>query len=120
MTNKINVSSVSVTLYENIGKRKIKNMEINEFTKVKRNMVNVQEQNEKLIALSSDDQKMVVLNETARFLYENCDGKTIFEIAHELYSLCINQDEISIENIIDDAIVAFLKMFEQGLIEFII
>lgn len=42
-----------------------------------------QPQGNSLIVLLDNDEKVCVLNETSRFLYENCSGKTVENLCKE-------------------------------------
>lgn len=55
-----------------------------------------------LVILSKDGRRVYSLNKTARFIFENCEGKTIEEIANSLYEICNDKESISLNLIIND------------------
>lgn len=76
-----------------------------------------QMQGDTLIILSSDNNKLLTLNQTSQFLYENCDGKSVGSVAHELYEKCKDFTDISFEQVLSDSEVALDDMEKNGLID---
>ncbi len=85
----------------------------------KKNVGNLcfQAQGDKLIILSADTSKLLTLNATSQFLYQNCNDKSVGCVALELYEACKEFTDISYEQVLGDSIVAFAEMEKNGLID---
>ncbi|AOY75345.1 PqqD family protein [Clostridium formicaceticum] len=71
------------------------------------------------VILSDDKDEFHILNETATFLLDHCDGKTIKELITFLYNTCVNKDEIKYEEVKEDCIPIIEEMVNKGLITII-
>lgn len=68
------------------------------------------------VVLNKKDKTLHLLNESAIFILEHCDGKMIKEIANEVYHSCSNQEEITKEMIEEDCYLLMKEMVERGLV----
>ena len=75
-----------------------------------------QPQGNSLIVLLDNDEKVCVLNETSRFLYENCSGKTVENLCKELFEIILDKESLSFDMLMNDCIEALQAMEESGLI----
>lgn len=66
--------------------------------------------------LDKKTKSLHLLNESAVYILENCDGKTADEIAHEIYDNCLNKDEITEKMIKEDCLAIMIEMEKKGLI----
>ena len=78
-----------------------------------------QPQGNSLIVLLDNDEKVCVLNETSRFLYENCSGKTVENLCKELFEIILDKESLSFDMLMNDCIEALQAMEESGLIRII-
>lgn len=74
-----------------------------------------QKQEDVLIILFEGN-RLLTLNATSQFLYENCDRKSVGDVAMELYITCKDYTDISFEQVLNDSIAAFEEMENNGLI----
>lgn len=76
-----------------------------------------QNQKDSLIILVDENEKVCVLNETSKFLYENCVDKTVEQLSLILYEQILDKESIKFETILEDCIEALSYMQEANLIE---
>ena len=66
------------------------------------------------VILDKKTKSLHLLNESAVYMLENCDGKTADEIAHEIYDNCLNKDEITEKMIKEDCSAIMMEMEKRG------
>lgn len=74
-----------------------------------------QKQDDNLIVLLSESE-LLVMNETAQFIYERCDKKTVEEIACELFEACKESSDITFEQVVQDCMESIKEMIVKGLV----
>lgn len=70
-----------------------------------------------LIILGSDGE-LSVLNDTSKFLYENCDNENICTLTRRLIDACVEKDELDEEAVEIDVVNVITKFEEMGFIIF--
>lgn len=68
------------------------------------------------VVLNKKDKTLHLLNESAIFILQHCDGKTVKEIVNEVYRSCSNQEEVTKEMIEEDCYLLMKEMVERGLV----
>lgn len=68
------------------------------------------------VALNENANQIISLNPTAKFLLENCDGKTGNELIQLFYAQLTDKDELPYQMILDDCNEALDKMLESNFI----
>ncbi len=66
------------------------------------------------VILDKKTKSLHLLNESAMYILENCEGKTIDEIAHEIYDNCLNKEEITEKMIKEDCFTMMMEMEKRG------
>lgn len=77
----------------------------------------LQEQGDFLIVLS-DDISLTLLNSTSKYIYYNCEGKTVGSIGEMLFQECIDKEDLNKQEVISDCIEAIESMVNLGLITY--
>ncbi|WP_405114332.1 PqqD family protein [Paenibacillus sp. FSL K6-1217] len=60
---------------------------------------------------------MFFLNQTAKYLWEHCNGRTISEVAGMLHEQCLEKDQLELSDIIKDCIGAFEELEQRGFVK---
>lgn len=68
------------------------------------------------VVLNKKNKTLHLLNESAIFILEHCDGKTVKEIVNEVFRSCSNQEEVTKEMIEEDCYLLMKEMVERGLV----
>lgn len=68
------------------------------------------------VVLNKKNKTLHILNKSAIFILQHCDGKTVKEIASEVYHSCSNQEEVTKEMIEEDCYLLMKEMVERGLV----
>lgn len=95
------------------------NCDVDSTTKISRiidTTISLQKQDDCLIIMS-DDIPLSVLNVTSRYIYDNCEGKTVEEISNMLFEECIDNCSLNKQNVLNDCIEAIGIMSEIGLVK---
>lgn len=71
---------------------------------------------EDYVVLDKKNKALHLLNESAAFMLEYCNGKTIEDIAEEIYCSCLNKEEITKTMIEEDCQLLMKEMEEKGLV----
>ena len=69
------------------------------------------------VVLERKTKSLHLLNESAIYMLEHCDGKTADEIASEIYDNCLNKEEITKDIIKEDCLVIMKEMKKRGLVD---
>ena len=67
--------------------------------------------------LLDQENEMFLLNPTAKFLWENCDGKNVNELAQLLYDQCTDKETLDFSEIQSDCLEAVDMMKRNGFIK---
>lgn len=78
-----------------------------------------QEQEENLIVLNNNSGELLLLNQTSKFMFENCEGKTPDSLINELYDLCNDQENIEYNQMYEECMAAIEDMIAKGMIKII-
>ena len=54
------------------------------------------------VILGKDEKSIFRLNETAKFIWDNCNGRRISEISTLLFDACVNKESLDIDVISED------------------
>lgn len=76
-----------------------------------------QEYEENLIILGKDG-SLSVLNNTSKFLYENCDNQSVHTLTKRLIDACIEKDELNEKKVEMDVMNAIVQFEKKGFITF--
>jgi len=76
-----------------------------------------QEYEDNLIILGKDG-SLSVLNNTSKFLYENCDNQTVHMLTKRLIDACIEKDELDEEKVEMDVMNAITQFEKKGFVTF--
>ena len=76
-----------------------------------------QEYEENLIILGKDG-SLSVLNNTSKFLYENCDNQSVHTLTKRLIDACIEKDELNEKKVEMDVLNAIVQFEKKGFITF--
>ncbi|MET3211260.1 UNVERIFIED_CONTAM: hypothetical protein ABIC26_004227 [Paenibacillus sp. PvR008] len=79
------------------------------------NVINEDLGNESLIM--DQNNEMFFLNQTAKYLWENCNGKTVSQVAKLLYDQCLDKETLDLNDIIVDCLCAFKELEQKGFIK---
>lgn len=71
---------------------------------------------EKYLVLANGNQ-MITLNEIAFYMWQNCDGKTVDELATYIYEQIINKEEVTIGQIENDCKNVIEAIRNAGLVQ---
>lgn len=74
-----------------------------------------QKQGDNLIVLSLTGQ-LLVMNKTAQFVYENCDKKTIGQIAMKLFEMYKQENEITYQQVLQDCCEIIEDMVDKKIL----
>lgn len=69
------------------------------------------------VILGKDERSIFRLNETAKYIWDNCNGKKISEISRLLFDACVNKESLDIEVISEDCKEIISMFLDNGLIE---
>lgn len=69
------------------------------------------------VILGKDEKSIFKLNETAKFIWDNCNGKKISEISSLLFDACVNKESLDIDVISKDCEEIISMFLNNGLIE---
>lgn len=61
--------------------------------------------------------EMFFLNQTAKYLWEHCNGRTVSEVASLLYDQCLDKDGLELSDIITDCLSAFEELEQRGFVK---
>ncbi len=61
--------------------------------------------------------EMFFLNQTAKYLWEHCNGRTVSEVAGLLYDQCLDKDGLELSDIITDCLGAFEELEQRGFVK---
>ncbi|KWX77128.1 PqqD family peptide modification chaperone [Paenibacillus jilunlii] len=61
--------------------------------------------------------EMFFLNQTAKYLWEHCNGRTVSEVAGLLYDQCLDKDGLVLSDIITDCLGAFEELEQRGFVK---
>lgn len=73
-----------------------------------------QPQGNSLIVLLDNDEKVCVLNETSRFLYENCSGKTVENLCKELFEIILDKESLSFDMLMNTRLCDKIIVMKEG------
>lgn len=71
-----------------------------------------------LVILSRDGKRIYRLNQTARYIFENCEGKTLETLASAIIDSCNNKEDLSIDKIIEDCKAVLNDFYKYDLVFF--
>lgn len=66
-----------------------------------------------ILSTASD---MVVLNETAFYIWDNADHKTLEEVAHQMYGELIDKEDLSFDELLADCSETLKLLLKLGLV----
>ena len=66
-----------------------------------------------ILSTASD---MVVLNETAFYIWDNADHKTLEEVARQRYSNLIDKEDLSFDELVSDCLETLKLLLKLGLV----
>ena len=69
------------------------------------------------VILGGDEKNIFRLNETAKFIWDNCNGRKISEISSLLFNACNNKETLDINVIIRDCKETILLFLDNDLVE---
>lgn len=69
------------------------------------------------VILGKDEKSIFRLNETAKFIWDNCNGRKISEISSLLFDACVNKESLDIDVISKDCEEIISMFLNNGLIE---
>ena len=69
------------------------------------------------VILGKDEKSIFRLNETAKFIWDNCNGRTVSEISSLLFDACVNKEFLDIDVINKDCKEIISMFLDNGLIE---
>ncbi len=75
------------------------------------------EYEDNLIILGGDG-NLSVLNNTSKFLYENCDNESVHTLTKRLIDACVDKDELDEKIVERDVMNVIVKFEEKGFITF--
>lgn len=69
------------------------------------------------VILGKDEKSIFRLNETAKFIWDNCNGRRISEISTLLFDACVNKESLDIDVISEDCREIISMLLDNDLIE---
>ena len=69
------------------------------------------------VILGKDEKSIFGLNETAKFIWDNCNGRRISEISTLLFDACVNKESLDIDVISEDCREIISMLLDNDLIE---
>lgn len=60
---------------------------------------------------------MFFLNQTAKYLWEHCNGRTVAEVAGMLYDQCLDKETLNLNEVLTDCIQAFEELEQRGFVK---
>lgn len=63
------------------------------------------------------NREMFFLNQTAKYLWEHCNGRTVSEVAGMLYDQCLEKEQLKLSDIVTDCIGAFEELEQRGFVK---
>lgn len=69
------------------------------------------------VILGKDEKSIFRLNETAKFIWDNCNGRKISEISSLLFDACVDKESLDIGVISEDCKEIISMFLDNGLIE---
>lgn len=70
-----------------------------------------------IVVLNPRTKEVCLLNQTAAFILEACDGRSIEELAQSVYDICIDKDNLSLHDIKKDCMEIIKVMVEKDLVK---
>lgn len=63
------------------------------------------------------NREMFFLNQTAKYLWEHCNGRTVKEVAGMLYDQCLEKEQLNFSDIVADCTQAFEELEQRGFVK---